>query len=176
MSGAEKITRLSLSTAAGFRGPHGTLTETLSSGVSGGRLSWELIAGALADPRGDPDLLNRLPVAEYARLLVLGEASDRDLARLLHYIGGTKTEAHAALVYAVHMSPCRACNGLGKVRGGLRVCARCEGTGQWSLGERQVSDLLGITRHEYRARQRVAHRERVGRVIDLHWVLEARLR
>jgi len=175
VSRLEKITQLSVSTAAGFRGPGGTVSESGGGGVRGRhRLTWELVSGALASPRRET---NKLPLEPLARILVLGECSEGDLHDLLVWLdGGDTVHARAALTALVHARPCPYCRGLGSTAGGTKVCQFCEGTGVRYLSERQTAKLLGVTRSQYRTKHYDKHQQLLSKLLGLYVTLESRLR
>lgn len=121
-----------------------------SGRAAGLQRGWQDVAASLAAPRaGDPDAA--LPVSEFARLLVLGEVSAGELARLVDWVGGTEREGLVALL---------SCNAAfyGDV-----------------IGERAAARLLGITRHQFR-KNRASHDVRVSRCMELLAAAEWRLR
>jgi len=140
VSALERIALLGCRSSTAFSDSGGR-TSGRAAGLQSG---WQDVAASLAAP-DDPR-----PVAEFARLLVLGELSRGELSRLTEWVGGSERQASVAL---------------------LSTTASFYGD---VFGERTVSRLLGVTRHTFR-KSRAAHDGRVARCMELLSEAEYRL-
>mgnify|MGYP006078189127 CR=1 FL=1 len=142
MSNLERVALLGCRSSTAFSDSGGR-TSGRAAGLQSG---WQDVAASLASPVSG----SSAPVAEFARLLVLGELSRGELSRLTEWVGGSERQASVAL---------------------LSTTASFYGD---VFGERTVARLLGVTRHAFR-KNRASHDERVARCMELLATAEYRL-